>query len=109
MVGPAVAQAEGNPLALVELPRGLAGGFGPGGCVPSGDQIEDSYQRQSSMLPAPTRRLLPVAAAEPVGDPGLAWRAASRLGIGLEAANWPVPWTPETLHDPGPTARTFGA
>jgi hypothetical protein len=102
----------GNLLALVELPRGLtvaklAGGFGPMGASPVTTQIEDSYQRQSPVLPTPTRRLLLVAAAEPIGDPGLAWPAASRLTIGFKAAtpaNRPVPPTPETLHDPGPTA-----
>ena len=49
-------------------------------------QIEDSFRRQLAPLPADTRRLLLVAAAEPLGDPVLVWRAAERLGIGIEAA-----------------------
>jgi DNA-binding NarL/FixJ family response regulator len=86
-----VAEVRGNPLALVELPRGLtvaqlAGGFGPVGVSAVADQIEDSYQRQLEVLPAPTRWLLLVAAAEPLGDPVLLWRAAGVLGIGIEAA-----------------------
>ena len=40
-------------------------------------------------LPAATRRLMLVAAAEPAGGPALVWRAAERLGIGAEAA-WPA-------------------
>jgi DNA-binding CsgD family transcriptional regulator len=86
-----VAEARGNPLALVELPRGLtvaqrAGGFGPVGVVPVARQIQDSYHRQVAALPASTRRLLLVAAAEPLGDPVLLWRAAGQLGIGVNAA-----------------------
>ncbi|HEX6402139.1 MAG TPA: AAA family ATPase [Pseudonocardiaceae bacterium] len=86
-----VAEARGNPLALVELPRGLtvaqqAGGFGPVGVAPVATQIQDSYHRQVAALPASTRRLLLVAAAEPLGDAVLLWRAAGQLGIGVDAA-----------------------
>jgi DNA-binding CsgD family transcriptional regulator len=86
-----VAEARGNPLALLELPRGfspaeLAGGFGLPGTAASPARIEESYRRQVAPLPAATRRLLLLAAAEPVGDPVLVWRAAERLGIGPEAA-----------------------
>ena len=49
-------------------------------------QIEDSFQRQLAPLPTDTRQLLLIAAAEPLGDPVLVWRAAERLGIGVEAA-----------------------
>jgi hypothetical protein len=86
-----VAEARGNPLALVELPRGLTvaqrtGGFGPVGVAPVATQIQDSYHRQVAALPASTRRLLLVAAAEPLGDAVLLWRAAGQLGIGVDAA-----------------------
>jgi DNA-binding CsgD family transcriptional regulator len=86
-----VAEARGNPLALLELPRGwtaaeLAGGFGLPGAIPLAGRIEESFRRQLGALPAQPRRLLQLAAAEPTGDPVLVWRAAGRLGIGAEAA-----------------------
>jgi DNA-binding CsgD family transcriptional regulator len=86
-----VAETRGNPLALLELPRGLtpaqlAGGFGLPDALPLSGRIEDSFQRRLAGLPADTQRLLLVAAAEPVGDPVLVWRAAERLGIGVQAA-----------------------
>jgi DNA-binding CsgD family transcriptional regulator len=86
-----VAEARGNPLALLELPRGwtaaeLAGGFGLPGAIPLAGRIEESFRRQLGALPAQPRRLLQLAAAEPTGDPVLVWRAAGRLGVGAEAA-----------------------
>jgi DNA-binding CsgD family transcriptional regulator len=86
-----VAETRGNPLALLELPRGLtpaelAGGFGLPDTLPLSGRIEDSFRRRLAALPADTQRLLLVAAAEPVGDPVLLWRAAERLGIGVQAA-----------------------
>jgi DNA-binding CsgD family transcriptional regulator len=86
-----VAEARGNPLALVELPRGvppaeLAGGFALPSAVPLSTSIEGSFGRRLDALPADTRRLLQLAAAEPVGDPVLVWRAAGRLGIRAQAA-----------------------
>jgi hypothetical protein len=79
---------------LLELPRGLspaelAGGFGlPGarpGATPLTGRIEDSFARQLGALPEATRRLLQLAAADPSGDRSLVWRAARRLGIGVQA------------------------
>jgi DNA-binding CsgD family transcriptional regulator len=86
-----VAETRGNPLALLELPRGLkpaelAGGFGLLDKLGLSGRIEESFRRRVEPLPAETRRLLLVAAAEPVGDPALLWRAVARLGIGVEAA-----------------------
>jgi DNA-binding CsgD family transcriptional regulator len=86
-----VAETRGNPLALMELPRGLtpaqlAGGFGLLDAPGLSGRIEDSFRRRLAGLPAETQRLLLVAAAEPVGDPVLLWRAAERLGIGVQAA-----------------------
>src|SRR5438270_2183082 len=86
-----VAETRGNPLALLELPRGLtpaelAGGFGLPDAPGLSGRIEDSFRRRLSGLPAETQRLLLVAAAEPVGDPVLLWRAAERLGIAVAAA-----------------------
>src|SRR6516225_7793285 len=81
-----VSEARGNPLALLELPRGLtpaqlAGGFGLPGARPLSGRIEESFQRQLEALPVQTRRLLQLAAADPSGDPLLVWRAAGQLGI----------------------------
>jgi DNA-binding CsgD family transcriptional regulator len=86
-----VAETHGNPLALLELPRGLtpaelAGGFGLPGAAPLPGRIEDSFRRQLDALPEATRRLLLVAAADPSGDPVLVRRAAGRLGIPVQAA-----------------------
>jgi DNA-binding CsgD family transcriptional regulator len=86
-----VAEARGNPLALLELPRGLtpaelAGGFGLPGALALPERIEESFRRRLDTLPGQTRRLLRLAAADPVGDPVLVWRAAERLGIPAQAA-----------------------
>jgi DNA-binding CsgD family transcriptional regulator len=86
-----VADTGGNPLALLELPRGLtpaqlAGGFGLSGAVPLDGRIEDSFGWQLAELPDPARRLVQLAAADPSGDPVLVWRAAGRLGLDAEAA-----------------------
>jgi DNA-binding CsgD family transcriptional regulator len=86
-----VAEAGGNPLALLELPRGLtpaelAGGFALPDAMPLSGRIEESFRRRLDALPADTRVLVLVAAADPVGDPVLVWRAAGRLGIRAEAA-----------------------
>ena len=86
-----IADTNGNPLALLELPRGLtpaqlAGGFGLSSAVPLDGRIEESFARQLAALPAQTRRLVQLAAADPSGDPVLVWRAAGRLAIGAGAA-----------------------
>ncbi|WP_308286679.1 helix-turn-helix transcriptional regulator [Streptomyces griseorubiginosus] len=80
-----VAETRGNPLALLELPRGLtisqmAGGFGLLHTDVLPGRIEQSFVSRIEALPERTRQLLLVAAAEPVGDPALVWRAADRLG-----------------------------
>ena len=82
-----VAETRGNPLALLELPRGLtatqlAGGFGLLGAQGLTGRIEESFVRRLELLPERGRRLLLVAAAEPAGDPALLWRAAEQLGLG---------------------------
>jgi len=90
-----IADTHGNPLALLELPRGLtaaqlAGGFGlPGtqpGAGPLDRRIEDSFGRQLEALPTQTQRLVQLAAADPSGDAALVWRAAGRLGLDATAA-----------------------
>ena len=84
-----ITESRGNPLALVELPRGLspaelAGGFGLPD-TPVTSRIEQGFIRRLEPLPPETRQLLLLAAAEPVGDVALLWRAAARLGIGPSA------------------------
>ena len=83
-----VAETQGNPLALLELPHGVAGVFsvsGVAGAPGVPGRIEDSFRRRLEVLPATTQRLMLIAAAEPAGEPTLVWRAAERLGIGAEA------------------------
>ncbi|MEU4572572.1 AAA family ATPase [Nonomuraea sp. NPDC023979] len=87
-----LAETQGNPLALVELPRGLtpaelAGGFARPDARPLTSQIEESFLRRVRSLPPHTQRLLVIAAAEPVGDLGLLNRAAELLGIDATAAS----------------------
>ncbi|MEV1003945.1 AAA family ATPase [Nonomuraea sp. NPDC050202] len=86
-----VAEAQGNPLALLELPQGLtpaelAGGFGRPDAGPLAGQIEESFLRRFRPLPPETQQLLLVAAAEPVGDVTLLMRAMELLGIEGAAA-----------------------
>src|SRR3954468_24908105 len=81
-----IAETRGNPLALLELPRGLtptelAGGFGVPGAEGLSGKIRESFVRRLETLTDDPRRLVLLAAAEPVGDPLLLWRAADRLGI----------------------------
>jgi DNA-binding CsgD family transcriptional regulator len=87
-----IAETRGNPLALLELPQGLsatqlAGGFGLPEARGLTRRIEESFERRLETLPEDARRLLLVAAAEPVGDPLLLWRAAQHLEIERAAAD----------------------
>ena len=86
-----IAETRGNPLALLELPRGLsatelAGGFGVLGVHALPGRIEERYVRRLESLPEEVRLLLLVAAAEPIGDPLLLLSASKRLGIEVSAA-----------------------
>lgn len=86
-----VAEARGNPLALLELAQGaqpgqMAGGFELPDVLSVPHRIEDSFKRRSARLPAATQSLLLVAAAEPTGDAGLLWRAAAHVGLTREDA-----------------------
>ena len=87
-----VAETHGNPLALLELPRGLtarqlAGGFGLVEAQGLAGRIEESFIRRVETLSENARRLLLVAAAEPVGDPLLLLAASERLGIAVSAVD----------------------
>ena len=80
-----VAETRGNPLALLELPRDLSAtelaGFGTGAVSALSDGIEESFRRRLAALPEETRRLLLIAAADPLGEPTVVWRAAELQGI----------------------------
>jgi hypothetical protein len=85
-----VAETRGNPLALLDLARGLsaaelAGGFGPPDGPPLANGVERSWLRRLQSLPVMTQRLLVVASADPLGDVTSLWRAAESLGIGPDA------------------------
>ena len=89
-----VAETRGNPLALLELPRGLTVDATRGRIRSVGrsrqalaSRLEESFQRRLETIPDRDRLLLLVAAAEPVGDPMLVRRAAERLGIEIAAAD----------------------
>ena len=85
-----LAETRGNPLALLELPRGLspaqlAGGFGLARALSLEARLEERFLERLNGLPEDSQRLLRVAAAEPTGDVALVWRAAERLGISGQA------------------------
>jgi DNA-binding CsgD family transcriptional regulator len=86
-----VTESRGNPLALLELPRGitpaqLAGGFALPAVMPMASCLEDSFMRRVEALPPVTKKLLLLAAADPVGEPSVRWNAAARLGLDPGAA-----------------------
>ena len=92
-----VAETRGNPLALLELPRGLtatqlAGGFGLLGARALSGRIEESFERRVNALPDDTRTLLLVAAAEPVGRSAAALAgsrpARHRRTVGGDGDGW---------------------
>ena len=85
-----VAETRGNPTALLELPEGLspwelAGGFGLPRSAAATNRVGHTFDRQLAALPAQTRRLVVLAAADPSGDRALVWRAAGLLGIPVQA------------------------
>jgi hypothetical protein len=90
-----VSETRGIPLAMLEVlrdltPAQLAGGFGIASGVPVSGSIEETFRRRIDALPSDSRRLLQLAAADPVGDPLLVWRAAERLGISTDTATAPA-------------------
>jgi DNA-binding CsgD family transcriptional regulator len=79
-----VAETRGNPLALMELsqrmsPAERAGGFAPAAGTDLPGQLTGEYLRRVRELPAATQRLMLLAAADPLGDATLLWRAAESL------------------------------
>ncbi|PSK99982.1 putative ATPase [Murinocardiopsis flavida] len=80
-----LAEARGNPLALIELPK--AGGFALPTPSPVAGRVERSFQTRMAGLPLDARLLLILASADPTGDPTLLWTAAGRLDIDVPAAS----------------------
>ncbi len=86
-----LAETRGNPLALIELPRAwtiaeLADVFAEARDLPLTGRLEEGFLRRIEALPADSRRLLATAAAEPLGDTTILWRAAGIQGLGPDAA-----------------------
>jgi hypothetical protein len=79
----------------------LAGGFGSS--APTRSRVASrSFLRQLELLSPESRQLVLSAAAEPLGDVTLLWRAAQRLGLSFEAA---ASAQAAGLIDPGPRLR----
>jgi DNA-binding CsgD family transcriptional regulator len=81
-----IEETGGNPLALLELSRGLtaaqvAGGFGLPDTRRIPRRIEDEFRQRLASLPVDAQRLVTLAAADPVGDATLVLRAAGTLGL----------------------------
>jgi DNA-binding CsgD family transcriptional regulator len=86
-----VAETRGNPLALLELPRGLSPaelsfGFGLTDAVPLEIHLEQGFSQRLATLPGSTRLFLLAAALEPVGDLSLLRRAVQQLGVDFAAS-----------------------
>ncbi|TQM10920.1 ATP-binding protein [Pseudonocardia kunmingensis] len=79
-----LAEAQGNPLALLELPAAVATHrpIAAGQALPLSDTVQAVFLDQARRLPEPTRQLLLVAAAEDAGDLGVVLRAGAALGSG---------------------------
>jgi DNA-binding CsgD family transcriptional regulator len=102
-----VTETRGNPLALLELPRGLtpaqlAVGFRVSDAQPLSGRIEQSFRRRVEELPAAAQRLLLIASADELGEPHRVWQAAELLGIGTDAA---IPPSDAGLLDIGTQVR----
>ena len=85
-----IEETHGNPLALLELGRGLdaaalAGGFALPAAADLPQRIEAQYLVRLGELCDEAQRLVLLAAADPVGDSALLLRAAQLLGLDMEA------------------------
>ncbi|MER6989668.1 helix-turn-helix transcriptional regulator [Saccharopolyspora hirsuta] len=76
-----LAEARGNPLALLELPAALAAHEpGTGGSLPMPATVQAAFLDQVRQLPEASQHVLLVSAAEDTGDRGVVLRAAAALG-----------------------------
>jgi DNA-binding CsgD family transcriptional regulator len=85
-----IAETRGNPLALLELGGSMsaperAGGLRVASTEDLSGHMEEQYLRRVGDLPEATQRVLLLAAADPLGDATLLWRAAERLSIDATA------------------------
>ncbi|MFG1925192.1 AAA family ATPase [Cryptosporangium sp. NPDC048952] len=80
-----VAEAHGNPLALLELPR--AGGFAPPETASVPSRVEHAFRRRLATLTGGAHTLLLLASADPTGDPELLWSSAEALQIDVSQAS----------------------
>ena len=85
-----LAGANGNPLALLELPAALtpaqlAGREPLAGRVPPPTSVEQAYLERLGRLPDDARAILLIAAAEDTGDRATVARAAAGLGLDADA------------------------
>jgi DNA-binding CsgD family transcriptional regulator len=85
-----VIEAEGNPLALIELAQLLTAeqlaGLAPlPKALPLGDRLEQGLMRNVRGLSSDARSILVLVATERSGDPGLLRRAADGLGLSQTA------------------------
>ncbi|GGS51071.1 transcriptional regulator [Planobispora rosea] len=82
-----LAEAGGNPLALLELPVALAaegGGAFPLGVLPLTSHLQLAFHGRISRMPESCQSLLLVAAAEETGELAVILRAAAALGASVE-------------------------
>jgi AAA ATPase-like protein len=99
-----LAEARGNPLALVEFGRELSSDQLAGAAqlpepLAVGRRFERHFLRQVGALPPATQQFLLVAAAEPTGDADTIWRAGRELDFDEGAL---VPAHAAELLEPGP-------
>jgi DNA-binding CsgD family transcriptional regulator len=84
-----LAEALGNPLALIELPRALAGhpaagSPAGGGWLPTTRRLEQAFLAGVSRLPERSRRMLLLIAAAPESSLGQLMTTAAGAGLSLE-------------------------